>query len=90
MPSRIGITARRSADCSQRGDSPCPSLPSTSATRSSPATACSISVASSASVSATVVKPGGGELPAGRRTSPSRRVQGTVNTAPIATLTERR
>ena len=42
MPSRIGITARRSAVCSQRGDRPCPSEPSTSATRSSPATASSM------------------------------------------------
>ena len=77
MPSRIGITARRSALRSQRDDSPWPSEPSTSATRSSPATASSTATASSARVSATVVKPARGEVGQGvvpvREAGPRRR-----------------
>ena len=56
-PLLISMTARRSAARSQRVDRPCPSLPRTSATRSRPATASSMSTASSARVSATVVNP---------------------------------
>ena len=89
MPSRIAITARRSALCSQRAESPCPSDPSTSATRCTPATASSIATASSARVSATVVNPravrsGSASYQSGRR------VHGVVNTAPMPTLIERR
>ena len=57
MPAAIGITARRSAVSIQRRESPGPSEPISSATLSSPRTASSISTASAAGVSATVVKP---------------------------------
>ena len=89
MPSAIGMIARRSADCSQRADSPCPSDPSTRATRSIPATASSTGVASSARVSATVVKPDADSVGSASYQS-GRRVQGIRNTAPIATLIARR
>ena len=62
MPAAIGITARRSADASQRDDRPWPSDPSTRARRSTPATASSMGTESGPRVSATVVKPRRGEV----------------------------
>ena len=89
MPSCIGMIARRSADSSQRRESPCPSEPRTRATRSSPATASSTGVESGASVRATVVKPCADSDGSASCQSGSR-VQGSAKTAPMETLTARR
>ena len=86
MPAAIGITARRSADVSQRGDSPWPSEPSTSASRSTPgAPPPRSATASSARVERDGREPG--RRSAGRASyQSSSRVHGTVKTAPIADL----